>query len=376
MKTRIWPFLKAGLIAAGAFMAMLIITNLPFLSLLELKGLDLLFLLRGPLPPPPEIVIVAIDEPSFAEISRQWPWPRSIHARLVDQLKKAGAKVIGFDILFAEPSEAAEDEAFARAMQAAGNVLLVSEQVVIDDPLFRQTVQINPMEPFKAVASVGHTTLQIDPDGTIRRVRLHSPDIPYFASQVVRRFLADPSSPQTAAQHPEANRRMRLDPSKEFVINHAGPPRTVKTVSYYQALQYDQMLPAGTFANKIVLVGRSFQASAEPQRMGPDVFHTPFLLSATSPTPGVEIQATIVSNLLTGQFVTEPTPAAWFGLLLLLALLGSLARFLSAWQRPLHSPPFLLPSPLGYFREGICGCPSSLVRFYSGWSMLGILWSI
>jgi class 3 adenylate cyclase len=39
----------------------------------------------------------------------------------------------------------------------------------------------------------------------------------------------------------------------------------------------------------------------------------------------VEIQATIVSNLLTGRFVTEPIPAARFGLLLFLALLGSLA---------------------------------------------------
>jgi CHASE2 domain-containing sensor protein len=99
MNDRIWPFLKAGLIGAGAFVIVLIVINLPFLFLLELKGLDLLFLIRGSLPPPPEIVIVAIDEPSLAEISKQWPWPRSIHAHLIEQLKKAGARVIGFDIL-------------------------------------------------------------------------------------------------------------------------------------------------------------------------------------------------------------------------------------------------------------------------------------
>ena len=63
MNKRIGPFLKAGLIAVGAFVAMLIVTNLPFLFLLELKGLDLLFLLRGSLLPPPELVIVASTSP-------------------------------------------------------------------------------------------------------------------------------------------------------------------------------------------------------------------------------------------------------------------------------------------------------------------------
>jgi adenylate cyclase len=110
MVGKVWPLLKAVLIAEAAFVAMLVLTNLPPLSFLELKGLDLLFLLRGPLPPPSEVVVVAIDEPSFAEISKQWPWPRSVHARLIDQLKKAGAKVIGFDVLFAERSQPAEDK--------------------------------------------------------------------------------------------------------------------------------------------------------------------------------------------------------------------------------------------------------------------------
>jgi adenylate cyclase len=92
------------LFALVAFGAMLVLTNLLLLSFLQLKSLDLLFLFRGRLSPAPEIVIVAIDEPSFAEISKQWPWPRSFHARLLEQLNQAGAKVIGFDILFATPS--------------------------------------------------------------------------------------------------------------------------------------------------------------------------------------------------------------------------------------------------------------------------------
>ena len=106
----------------------------------------------------------------------------------------------------------------------------------------------------------------------------------------------------------------------------------MKTVSYYQALEYDRMLPPGIFAGKIVLVGRSTQTAPEPQRTAPDVFPTPFLVSAESLTPGVEIQATIISNILTGRFVTELTPMARLGLLMLLALVGSLSQL---WLRPL-----------------------------------------
>src|SRR5918996_2497080 len=109
MAAKLWPVLSSLLIAVVAFGTMLTLTQLPLVSVLELKSLDLLFLLRGRLSPPPEIVIIAIDEPSFAEISRQWPWPRSIHARLIDQLKRAGARVIGFDVLFAERSQPAGD---------------------------------------------------------------------------------------------------------------------------------------------------------------------------------------------------------------------------------------------------------------------------
>jgi signal transduction histidine kinase len=118
-------------------------------------------------------------------------------------------------------------------------------------------------------------------------------------------------------------RGIRIDPSREVLINHLGPPRTVKTVSYYQALEYEQMLPPGIFAGKIVLVGRALQAAPEPQRMTSDVFYTPFSLIAEGPTPGVEIQATIVSNILEGRFVAELTPGARLGLLILLALAGS-----------------------------------------------------
>ena len=87
-----------------------------------------LFRLRGPLPPPPEVVVVAIDEKSARNLgvpSRPAQWPRNLHARLIDRLAHAGARVICFDLTFDTPSAAAEnDTELAGAIHHAGNVVL------------------------------------------------------------------------------------------------------------------------------------------------------------------------------------------------------------------------------------------------------------
>ncbi|TKC87747.1 adenylate/guanylate cyclase domain-containing protein [Trinickia terrae] len=58
--------------------------------------------LTMPRTPDDRIVIVDIDERSLAEVGR-WPWGRDRMAMLVDRLFAAGAKVVGFDIVMAEP---------------------------------------------------------------------------------------------------------------------------------------------------------------------------------------------------------------------------------------------------------------------------------
>jgi adenylate cyclase len=52
--------------------------------------------------PATPVRIVDIDEAALAEYG-QWPWPRTIMARLVDKLTEKGAAVIAFDVVFAEP---------------------------------------------------------------------------------------------------------------------------------------------------------------------------------------------------------------------------------------------------------------------------------
>ncbi|MFN3568707.1 MAG: CHASE2 domain-containing serine/threonine-protein kinase [Polaromonas sp.] len=52
--------------------------------------------------PSDRIAIIAIDDQSIANIGR-WPWPRDVHAQLIDQLAAAKAKTIAHTVFFLEP---------------------------------------------------------------------------------------------------------------------------------------------------------------------------------------------------------------------------------------------------------------------------------
>ncbi len=103
----------------------------PFgLEIEESLGLSLLYKLRGPRQSPANVVIINIDD--NASDNSGFPihfskWPRTIHAKLVDRLKMYGAKIIAFDIHFAEHRENPQDLLFADAIRRAGNVILVEE---------------------------------------------------------------------------------------------------------------------------------------------------------------------------------------------------------------------------------------------------------
>ncbi len=52
--------------------------------------------------PSDRVAIIAIDDQSIANLGR-WPWPREIHARMIDLLAAGQAKVIGHTVFFSEP---------------------------------------------------------------------------------------------------------------------------------------------------------------------------------------------------------------------------------------------------------------------------------
>jgi adenylate cyclase len=123
----------------------LLLSLLPvWLDLEEQVGLGLLFSLRGSRPAPDDVVVVSIDQAS-ADALGDLPadpakWPRSLHAQLIENLTRAGAKVIAFDVFFAEPRAGADDARFADAMARARNVVLAKY-------LVRETVPLDRHDP-------------------------------------------------------------------------------------------------------------------------------------------------------------------------------------------------------------------------------------
>src|SRR5512134_3510478 len=75
-------------------------------ALEENVGLAWLFKVRGPLEPPPDVIVVGLDKrsadalglpPDTSDIRN---WPRSLHGQLTDILAERGASIIVFDIAF------------------------------------------------------------------------------------------------------------------------------------------------------------------------------------------------------------------------------------------------------------------------------------
>lgn len=69
--------------------------------------------------PTGDIVLVDIDADSLLKVGR-WPWPRSIHGRLLNSLMDMGAYEVAFDVDFSTRSLEAEDTAFAASLERAG----------------------------------------------------------------------------------------------------------------------------------------------------------------------------------------------------------------------------------------------------------------
>lgn len=77
-----------------------------------------------------------VSVPIYQELRRAWPWPRSLHARLIDRLAAAGARLIVLYIIFADPTTPGDDRQFAAALGRAGNVILAQTLELTRDPAF------------------------------------------------------------------------------------------------------------------------------------------------------------------------------------------------------------------------------------------------
>ncbi|MFA5946592.1 MAG: adenylate/guanylate cyclase domain-containing protein [Patescibacteria group bacterium] len=221
------------------------------------------------------IVIVAIDNKSIQEFG-VWPWPRSIHAQLIDFLRQTAARNVGYDVTFSETSAPDEDVKLAQAIKAAKKIILASEPGLNPLPLF---------EP----EGTGLTTLITDPDGVVR-------------SAIIKGSLTE----SVAEWIPASGVPTR--------IPYIGPAGSFQQVSFADVVS--GKVPAAFFKQKFVLVGAT----------APDLHD--IVLTPKGLMPGVEVQANILNAFSEGRSLRTPSLHERALLLLALALIVVLASII------------------------------------------------
>ena len=255
------------------------------LSTLSNKSLDGLFFLRGPVEPSQDIIIIGIDDASLAELG-SWPFSRKYHAQLLAVLSQA--RVVGFDLLFSERTP--QDARFSKAIAQAPPVVFAAVRNADQQIL-------GPGPGIQGTFVAGHIETLLGQDGVVRKtiVKEQSGDTPLPSFALAMARAAGLEDPPIAAQRP-------------LLINYYGPDHSFLYLSYVDLL--GGTIPPDFFKNRFVLVG------AEALGIG-DSHVTPYTLHYQ--TPGVEIQATILNNLIDRSWL-RPLPVLSWGALAIVVL--------------------------------------------------------
>jgi adenylate cyclase len=318
-----------------------------------------------PSQPSADIVLISIDDDSIrrlAPLVGRWPWPRLVHASLVEYLSRAPAKVIVYDVLFTEPdvrrfdvgdqewTGAESDEAFAAAVAKAGNVILAADAAAEDliDPsrafgtveesrpvrtyanvggcVEERAVILPPIAPLdRGAKAIGHTLLIRDPDGPLRRHYpwVRSGDRLLPSLPMAARLLARPESavlPVGPCPPLIAYRGPTLGPSNLQTFNE---------YSFYDLFYSEEQMLAGEkpqidptlFKDKIIVVSATASGTHEVQA-------TPF----EQGIGGGEVSANIIDGLLDGRSIGPATAAVTMATTTALALVvGALGAVTGVW---------------------------------------------
>jgi response regulator RpfG family c-di-GMP phosphodiesterase len=207
------------------------------LETVENASVDRRFELRGA-QPVDTVAVVAIDDVTFSDLAKQWPFPRHLHARAVDALHRARAREIVYDVQFTEPTRPREDLALYDAIDRAGGAVLATSET--DDR--------------------GHANV-LGGDANLRAIgaRAAASNLPDEEAGVIRRFTYAMGGLDTLAVAVAERERRHVDsaafgPDGAF-IDFRGPTGTIPTYSFSDVLA--GKVDPEALRGKIVVVGVS-----------------------------------------------------------------------------------------------------------------------
>jgi adenylate cyclase len=288
-------FLAVG-VAAAAFA--LVTSSLGVLSSQEEGTVDVRFSIRGPLGAPKDVAVVGIDDVTFGSLRRRWPFPRRLHAQVIDRLAQDGAKVIAMDVQFTEPTNPTDDLALFDAARRARNVVFSTTEVNAKGGTDVLGGDVNLRQ---AHSVAGNGLIPSDAGGITRRFLYEIDGLKTLPVVAAERATGRPVSPSPFG-------------SSGAWIDYAGVPGTVQEMPYSRVLK--GQFPKGFFRDKVVVVG----ATSPTQQ---DLHATS--VSGSTLMAGPEIQADAIWTVLHG-FPLRSVPG-WVDALvsILLALVAPLA---------------------------------------------------
>jgi len=292
---------------------MFLFTRTDFHARLEFVILDQLFQSRGTRQPDPKLMIIGMDERSYSNLSVPItePWPRALHAKLLNRLADAGAEKVVMDILFVDKSSnSADDEALATAIGRVPTILGAAsgfgQHATINGSFFLEEL-LTPLDLFGSrAAGIGIVGV---PE-TLGRVR----------NFLVERSEVFPDVPSLAEAASGISPAAR--PDKRALVNFYGPARTIPTIAYEMVLSEDHPLPPETFKGKIVFVGLNLRGRTGPSQR--EAFVTPF----DETTFGTEVHATAASNFMNHDWINRLSPNAETLSAVIVAMLCALPIFM------------------------------------------------
>ena len=347
-------FTFVALIAVATFVVSFILMLIKPIQVVELRYFDQLFEWRGPLDVSDSpVVLVAISQQADEDIPEKYPWPTNLHAKLVENLNKAGAKVIAFDVVFDNPDiyDLKNDTLFAEKMKEYGNVILAGD---LQRTLSQFSDEISPMFPnpiFRVNNPNRVALVRVHPDldGAIRSYRfgqVHQGQNYYrLGLEAIRKYDEIPYSEIDAIGPDPGSDFFTLGPyeilkdrSNSFLINYYGPESTFPEVSYEEIIDdssyttvfeselefgvntFDDPeighLSKGTFEDKIVIVGSTMPLLK-------DFYTTPFANEGNNPRPGYQVHANAIQTVLDGNYIERFR--GWYTLLIMLFLCFGIA---------------------------------------------------
>ena len=332
---------------------------------LELASYDARLAYSVPKTPSDHIVIVTIDEGSIATLGR-WPWPRSYHARVIENLAQAGAKLIGVDLVLStvsstdaelegaqyqpldwEPEPSAGDLALAEAMAAAGNVVLALSMATSHAQHGEMGAKVTQAEfPYwrfeEAACALAVVNMPKDLDGPVRRCWLTRTyqDEQWFTMPLL--LAAEFQGVEPLVQAREIAVAARASSpflhGDSFAIAYRDRPGLGFTcIPYWQVLR-SQITPeqlATLVAGRIVLIGATDPALQ-------DMYDTPLSLGlqpgesneSGRQMPGVEVMASAIDTILEQRYIRPTQPILP---ILLTCLLAVAVALFEMKLRPLWS---------------------------------------